>query len=277
MQCMIRFDDITPEMNLDKFNKVKSIINAANIKPLIGVVPCCQDTNLFKEESNVSFWDEIKSLQQSGWMIAQHGTNHVYETKDTGILGINPFSEFAGLIYEKQHEKLKMGQSILHGHGIDTDIFMAPGHTFDDNTLKALYDLDFRTVTDGLASKPYIFQNLLFVPCRMIGNYRLKGIDTLCFHTNVMSDDDIREFEQFVQNHRKDIVDFDPARMRTYAKKRSFFMRIEEILFVKKRHIKDKVAHSKKLIWYLEWTNDNRSLYKWLKRGLLWPVLLFKK
>ena len=42
-----------------------------------------------------------------GWSIALHGYQHLYETNDSGLLGLNKY-EFSGLSYEMQIKKLKM-------------------------------------------------------------------------------------------------------------------------------------------------------------------------
>lgn len=142
-------------------------------------------------------------MQQDGWSISQHGYCHVYETEDSGLLGINPFSEFAGLSYERQYEKLKKGKDILKSHRIETDIFMAPGHTYDANTLKALVQNGFTTVTDGYSEKSYHYQGLTFIPSRMSGAGAIKGIDTICLHLNGMDAQQFTQLDQFMEQNRE--------------------------------------------------------------------------
>ena len=108
-ECMIRLDDITPDMNRERFYRAKEIFDRYQICPLIGVVPDNRDETLHKEERREDFWNSIRQLQSDGWAIAQHGTYHCYETEDSGILGINPFSEFAGKSYEEQLQKNAAG------------------------------------------------------------------------------------------------------------------------------------------------------------------------
>ena len=162
-ECMIRLDDITPDMDWERFNRVKQILDKYQIRPLIGVVPDNKDENLHKGDNKEDFWNTIRALQSDGWAVAQHGTYHCYETQNAGILRINPFSEFAGLSYEEQLRKVQDGRRILEQNGIVTDIFMAPGHTYDNNTLKALYECGFRVITDGLFHKPYYDKKILFI------------------------------------------------------------------------------------------------------------------
>ena len=50
-ECMIRLDDITPDMDWGRFYRAKEIFDRYKICPLIGVVPDNQDGTLHKEES----------------------------------------------------------------------------------------------------------------------------------------------------------------------------------------------------------------------------------
>lgn len=276
-ECMIRLDDITPDMDTERFHRVKDVLDRYHICPLIGVVPKNRDENLHKEENKTQFWDLVKELQDGGWKVAQHGTYHVYETVDSGVLGINPFSEFAGLPYEVQLQKLQAGKQILEDNGIFTDIFMAPGHTYDNNTLKALTECGFNVVTDGLYKKPYRDKGLLFITCRMRGFRKPDGVDTVCLHTNLMDEQDVKDLDAFCQNNRDVIVNFDAMRYAGSAVKRTFAVRMSEKTVLFRRQIKDKIANSKRLAWYMERTNHGSGKVKWAKRVICLPMLLFYK
>lgn len=276
-ECMIRLDDIAPDMNWERFYRVKEIFDKYDIRPLIGVVPDNRDATLHKEEGREDFWNIIRQLQESGWAVAQHGTYHCYETKDSGILGINPFSEFAGFPYEVQMQKLQVGKQIMQENGIRTDIFMAPGHTYDKNTLKALAECGFHVITDGLSSKPYLEEGILCIPCRLRGFKTPDGIDTVCLHTNLMDEQDMEELDAFCKKNHEVIVSFEPERYRMQAGKKSLFFKIKERLVLTIRKIKDKVANSKRLAWYMKKTNHASSKVKWVKRLVCLPLLLWYK
>lgn len=273
-ECMIRLDDITPDMNWERFYLAKEIFDRYQICPLIGVVPNNQDETLHKEEKREGFWNTIRILQSNGWTVAQHGTYHRYETEDSGILGINPFSEFAGLPYEEQFNKLQIGKCILEENGVLTDVFMAPGHTFDKNTLKALKACGFTVITDGLFSKPYYDDEILSIPCRLRGFKKPSGIDTVCLHTNLMDAQDMAELDAFCKENRNVIVSFDPDRYREHAEKKTFFIKIKERMVLKGRMLKNKIANSKRLAWYMNRTNHSNSKVKWIKRLIYLPLLL---
>ncbi|MBP9997236.1 MAG: DUF2334 domain-containing protein [Lachnospiraceae bacterium] len=277
MECIIRLDDITPDMDWEKFYHVKDILDKYNVKPLIGVVPDNQDGTLHFGEPEPDFWEIIQGLADNGWVIAQHGTTHVYETTDAGILGINPFSEFAGLPYSKQLGKLRAGQKILSEHGIETDIFMAPGHTFDDETIEALKECGFSAVTDGLYTNSYLYKDVLFVPCSLGSKYEIEGIDTICLHTNLMKDDEFDKLESFLQLHQSEVVTFEPDILRLKAILWNSRVRKYERKKVADRKRKAKVAASGKLSWYMSYTNDKNSKVKWMKRVLYLPLLATNK
>lgn len=275
MQCMIRMDDITPDMNWDKFDQIRRIFEQYGICPLLGIVPDNQDTKLSIQEKRDDFWDIMCSLQKKGWALAQHGTYHKYVTKDSGILGLKEASEFAGLSYEEQFSKLQEGQRILEEKGIHSRIFMAPGHTYDKNTIKALCELGFDTVTDGLYHTPYYMDGILCIPCRLQEYRNIKGIDTICLHSNMMSETEIKELEQFCKKNKENIISFCPEKMKTEAVNRSFAVAFSEkrMLFIRKA--KNKIANSKRFKWYMQYTYDKNSKKKLMKRILCLPLLLF--
>lgn len=203
-----RLDDITADMDWEKFERVRALFDRYQVRPLLGVVPCNQDPKLKRGAERADFYDCLKTLRASGWTIAQHGYQHRYETASSGMLGLKKASEFAGLSLERQREKLKKGKAILRRHGLETDIFMAPGHTYDARTLQALKETGFRYVTDGYADWSYRRKGLIFLPCRSSHFVRVRGMDTICLHTNEMQEEDFAELERTLRGQDRIIVDF---------------------------------------------------------------------
>lgn len=204
MKIAIRMDDITPDMDWKKFEEFKGLLDEYGIKPLIGVVPDNRDENLCKEEKRADFWKFVKGLQEDGWVIALHGYQHVYTTKKGGCFPLNHFSEFAGISYEKQLDMLKKGMEILKEHGIETDWFMAPAHSYDRNTLKALYEVGIRNMTDGFGDRPYQWKQMTFYPI----SFRLenslkkkKGFTTMVIHANTMNEGDMEKCRRIFKEH----------------------------------------------------------------------------
>ena len=95
----------------------------------------------------------IKELEKKGYKIAMHGFNHVYDTKTRGNINCGFKSEFAGHSFIKQYEKIKKGKEILEFHNVYTDVFFAPSHSYDDNTLRALSKCGFKYISDGYSKK----------------------------------------------------------------------------------------------------------------------------
>lgn len=202
-QLLIRLDDITPDMDWEKFERLAALFEQYQIHPIIGVVPDNRDETLHIQEPRADFWERMRSLQEQGWVIAQHGFTHVYVNKKSGLLKVNPFSEFAGLPYQEQYEKLKEGQEILKKQGIHTTMFMAPGHSFDRQTLRALKALGFTSVTDGYCSRPYRRGGLIFLPCTLSAPRLPKRFDTLCLHSNSMGLAQFDALADFIGRRRK--------------------------------------------------------------------------
>ena len=73
------------------------------------------------------------------------------------------------------------------------------------------------------------------------------------------------------------IVNFEPDRYVECAVRRTFIVRLAEKSILLVRKIKDRIANSKRLAWYMEKTNHKSSKVKWAKRMLCLPLLLFYK
>jgi len=170
---LIRFDDVCPTMDWEQWDRAMKLVKGYNIKPLLGVIPDCNDSKLKLSEPREDFWDYIKELQAKGYEIAMHGYKHEYITKSRGIVGIGKKSEFAGLPYDIQYKMLEEGKKIFNSHDIDVKTFFAPSHTYDKNTLEALNALGFRWVSDGKGLKAKKYKGLVMLPCRSSGVPRL--------------------------------------------------------------------------------------------------------
>lgn len=217
MRICIRMDDITPDMDWAKFMRFKALCDLYQVKPLIGVVPSNMDENLHidtPEDIPVrDFWEYIKELQKKGWCVAQHGVTHVYTTKKMGCFPLNKLSEFAGTGYERQYEALKQGKAVLAEHGIETDIFMAPAHSFDRDTIRALKELGFSRMTDGFGECPYMRWGMTFYPISfrqgsVLKNEKKKGCATFVVHTNTMDDKDFARYERLFSDYKDRLISF---------------------------------------------------------------------
>lgn len=218
MRLAVRLDDITPDMDWERFFKFKALLDQYQVKPLIGVVPDNRDPNLVKtgepgeggsipgSQRPVDFWAYVKELERQGWVIAMHGCHHVYATDKGGMFPLNNFSEFAGLSFEQQRDLLAEGRRILAEKGITTELFMAPAHSYDQNTLRALKETGFRGLTDGFGDYPYCFRGLDFYPISFMLSrtfQKKEGYSTMVVHTGTVSEKDLRRYESYFQ--REDV------------------------------------------------------------------------
>lgn len=211
IKIAVRLDDITPDMDWDKFLEFKGILDEFHIKPLIGVVPFNRDENLKgnTEKAPENFWAYVKTLQEEGWCVALHGYDHLYSTTKKGLFPLNNFSEFAGVTYEEQVRQLKDGRKMLSMEGIETDIFMAPAHSFDRNTLKALKDSGFTKLTDGFGNKPYRWQGMDFYPISFLLRKTLnqkEGYSTLVVHTGTINN--MAAYREYFSRNNIEWIDY---------------------------------------------------------------------
>lgn len=196
-KLIIRIDDVHPRMNWGNFKHLTYELLNRGQSALLGVIPDCKDPKLEFGEFNSDFWNYIRYLKSNGFVIAQHGYQHVYDIRGQSILVGEDQSEFSNHPYDIQLMKLKLGKSILQKENLSTNIFMAPGHHFDSVTLKALRDAGFKYVTDGHALFPFKLKasDLIFVPqlfARPHGTF--FGIYTTCCHLDNMKISDIDIF-----------------------------------------------------------------------------------
>lgn len=205
-KILIRFDDICPTMNWEQWEKAKQLLEEKGLVALLGVVPDCQDPDLMIDKARDDFWEYIKTLQKQGFTIAMHGYKHIFESGH---------SEFAGLPYEKQLYKIKEGKRILKEHGIETDVFFAPAHNYDDNTLRALSACGFKYMSDGLSNKPYTRYGITLLPCRCGGIPRIKKSSkylTAVVHAHEWLCDDKKidwlSYQDLIQSQSTNIVSF---------------------------------------------------------------------
>lgn len=168
-KILLRFDDICPTMNWEQWNKAKSLLDSIGTTALLGVIPDCKDPDLMIDAPREDFWEYIRKLQSDGYAIAMHGYNHVFDIRSKGIVTPVKHSEFAGHPYEVQYEKIRKGKEVLEKHGIFTDVFFAPAHSYDDNTLKALAANGFKYISDGLSRKPYKRNGIICIPAHSGG------------------------------------------------------------------------------------------------------------
>ena len=242
--CLVRFDDLCPTMDFEQFERAVGLMRRYGIKPLLGVIPDNKDPDQMIDKPDEDFWERIKALEGEGWTIAMHGCTHLYdqESPKTALCG-RKHSEFAGNDYENQCEKIKKGKRILLSHGISTDVFFAPAHTYDKTTLKALRDNGFKYMNDGLSAKPYVEEGIKHIPCRSFGVPKNKneGILVAVNHPSEWTRSDKAYcydlLEEFCEKNAGFFVTFDE--LKQIKSGNLFFQKISERIFRIKTAVKN--------------------------------------
>ena len=237
---LFRIDDVCQEMDWKKFIKLISTFDKYNVKPILAVVPDCQDPILKKNPPKENFWGVIRNLEKNGHTIGMHGWQHKYINENGGILKIHQGSEFAELPYKIQLKKIKKGKEVLEKNGVKTEIFMAPGHSFDKNTLMALKESGFKYISDSIALWPFKKYGIIWIPqIAWRPKKILGGIITFCLHSNNFSEKDFQEIDNFIKNNQKNIIDFNSVLKwcKNQNKAKNFVLFLPNLIF--------------RLLWYI--------------------------
>lgn len=208
---ILRLDDACEKMDIEKWDRMEQLLDKYAVKPLVGVIPHCEDPMMDDYPVDSNFWSKVNNWISKDWSIAMHGYNHVYSTDCGGINPINKRSEFAGEPLEVQKEKIRKGISIMREHGINPKIFFAPSHTFDKNTLLALKaESDINIISDTIANDVYYQDDFQFVP-QQSGRVRKLPfkVVTFCYHPNMMKTADFVYLEQFLEKNAALFIKFE--------------------------------------------------------------------
>lgn len=207
---LMRLDDASEKMDIALWARMEAMLDKYGIKPLVGVIPHCEDPMMNKYPEDALFWEKVSSWQKKGWTIALHGYNHVCNTKDGGINPVNRRSEFAGNSYEVQLDKIQKGLEIFRSHGIEPLVFFAPSHTFDNTTLDVLKEVSkIRIISDTWAWNSYVMNGFTFVP-QQSGQVRNVpfALSTFCYHPNTMKDQAFNKLDNFLSKYHNRFCQF---------------------------------------------------------------------
>lgn len=222
---LLRFDDICPTMNWNVWEEVETILCKEGVNPVLAVVPDNRDDELKVQPPSPFFWDRVRKWQARGWTIAMHGWQHRFLSKHAGVLGINKFSEFAGLERREQEHKLRCGKEVFAREGLDSSVFVAPAHSFDAVTIEILRELDFRFLSDGFFPFPHVDEyGMLWIPQQLWAFRRRPfGIWTICFHINHWGSGEISHFRDNLRRYLGRVSDFRAVIDQYGGRRKSFF------------------------------------------------------
>ena len=210
---IVRFDDLCPTMNWNVWRQVEALLRQHDVKPLLAVVPDNRDPNLDILPPVDDFWHRVRVWQSRGWTIALHGYQHCYVNKQSGMLGRNRYSEFAGLTEAEQEDKIASGLDIFNNEKVRADAWVAPAHSFDEITLRVLARHGVRHISDGYAWRPYRDEEGRVWAPQQIGRFRKMpaGVWTVCMHCNAWTNADIDAFGANLERFRGQFTTFEAA------------------------------------------------------------------
>jgi predicted deacetylase len=225
---LVRFDDICPTMNWKVWNRVEKLLIDHGVQPIVAIVPDNQDDSLKVASPDHSFWQRARDWQRRGWTIAIHGYQHRYVTTSSGLVGLNKYSEFAGLTEVEQEEKLRKAMQIFKQQHIRPSVWVAPAHSFDASTLCALSRQGIDIISDGFAFRPYEdATGMRWVPQQM---WRFRkappGIWTVCFHINEWKEKEIVNFEAALRKYNEHIIGMRDALKECKRRERSILDKV---------------------------------------------------
>ena len=243
-QYIIRLDDLCHYSNLEKWERFFNLFDQYEIKPIIAAIPANKDPKLMNcGPYNPNYWELLRRLQSSGYMIGMHGYDHLYISKNPGMFKFNKRSEFAGLPLNIQSKKLAAATRMFDDEDIDVKIFIAPAHSLDYNTLKALKKATRITIiSEGLLSFPYRRMGFDWLPVQQNeAQQQGDGVWTFNYHPETCTDDSFNHLKEFITNHHKDFISPNDLHYRPYR----FGQMIAEKYLIYKRWLSELV----KSIW----------------------------
>lgn len=238
---ILRLDDACEKRDVEKWNRIEELCDRYKIEPLVGVIPNCHDPKMAIYNEDLEFWARVNSWSEKKWTIALHGYEHVYDSDSSGINPVNSKSEFAGHSLSIQKEKIRKGISVLRSHGIEPKVFFAPSHTFDENTIIALKEeSDVVSISDTPANKPYLYENMIFVP-QQTGKVRKLPFHTVtfCYHPNQMKEKDFQELETFMVKYRELFINYETVIENNKIDKLSWLDKIVMMLYFSYRKFRN--------------------------------------
>jgi hypothetical protein len=238
---LLRFDDICATMKWSNWDLIEEILVEHDIKPILAVVPDNRDPYLNVQPPNRDFWARVRRWQSGGWTLGMHGFQHTYVTHDPGLYSYQKASEFAGLPFEVQCNKLRRAAAILRDEGINSNLWIAPGHSFDHTTVIALKAVGMTAISDGFSLYPYTDSDGIFwIPQQQLSENEMlgpsngnpvklksRGVWTVCLHPNAWTTGDIVRFKNCVEKLRPLIGSVDEAFARYRGRRLSWADRVQ--------------------------------------------------
>lgn len=241
---LMRLDDASEYWNKDKWIRMHDLLVKYDVKPIVAIIPANEDPKLLPLGKDEDFWDIIQEwIRKDRWTPALHGHRHFLHIAAGGMNQVNQRSEFVGYQLLEQKFKIRNGLENLKNHGIVPEIFVAPCHTFDENTLEALrIESNIRIISDTIADDIYYRYGFYFIPQQSGVVRPLKNrITTFCYHPNFASEEGFNQLENFLHIHHDQFISYQDVQLKKrnlslydWILQRLYFCRLR---FIKLSHL----------------------------------------
>jgi predicted deacetylase len=210
VQYLLRVDDLCPTVHERRWQRLAAIIREFHIHPILAVVPDNQDSELRSSPPDPAFWAQMRAMQSAGAAIAIHGYRHQCVQCGKSILPFHSHTEFSGRSVEEQREMLLAGLRILRAEGLNPQLWVAPRHGFDWNTLTALREEGIGYLSDGIARRPFLRGGVVWIPQQIWAPVeRSRGLWTICLHPNTTTRSVAQDLRDFLSRHAARFTSFD--------------------------------------------------------------------
>lgn len=225
-QYLLRIDDLCPTVSAERWARWQALIEEFRLKPILAVVPDNQDAELQVSPPDPAFWERMRDLEAAGASIALHGYRHLCGSRGRSLVNLHRTTEFAGVPGETQRAWIAEALRILHSHGLNPTVWVAPRHGFDTETIFALRGQGIAILSDGFASVPFVRDSVTWIPQQLWGPVKkAHGLWTICIHPNTASDAEIESMRSFLATHAaqftqaaRAIADFQPTTLTLFER-----------------------------------------------------------
>lgn len=209
---LLRLDDLCPTMDHGRWKSFFDLIEKFDLAPILAVVPENRDPDLECAPADPQFWANVRALESKGAAIALHGLHHQPLRSGRSLVPLHQESEFAGACFEEQQQWIRSGLAVLRAKQLKPNLWVAPRHGFDWNTLRALRGEGMQCISDGFARKPFLRGGLTWIPQQLWAPLEKRaGLWTICMHPNTATDAQVEDLQRFLVCHARQFVSVDQA------------------------------------------------------------------
>lgn len=155
IKVFFRYDDYSARSDSELEKRLVELFRELGLKITVGVIPavCADDTEDPRPQQTLTLTPAKVQLLREGLKngtieLALHGYTHQ-------TLGGPPFTEFRGLDATSQRNRISAGKHLLESQiGAEVSIFIPPWNSYDENTVRMVEDLGFRTLSAAFGAAP---------------------------------------------------------------------------------------------------------------------------